>query len=224
MSVATAVLAQEETASTSVVTEIEATTDPVTVEGDVDAEVESSPFRPLEERVEERRDEIKETVAERREQIQENIAERRAALASRVQERITNLAANISNRMEAAIVRLENIVTRLESRIAKLDEADVDVTAAAEALVEAQTSLDLARVTLAGIDAQVSVAVGSENPREDWQAVKAVFTETRDHIKSAHEQLRAVVALLKQAVLDAELGSGVSSAVQAEGEAAVETE
>jgi signal transduction histidine kinase len=168
------------------------------------------------EEMQEQMEERKEEMAEKREEMQEKMEERRAQLQERAQERITNLAANISNRMDAAIARMQNIIDRLQSRIDKLAEMGVDTTEAEAALESAQMSVDAALAGIGEIDDEVLVAVESEDVRAAWPAVKETFTAVRDHIKTAHTELRAVVAALKEAVAEAELGRGVSDAVRSD--------
>ncbi len=187
---ATAVFAQEEASSTE----------------------ETATNRPVDRQ--ERRDEITEQINERRAEIQENVAERRAGLQANAQTRITNLAANLSNRFDAVTARLTNIADRLESRIIKLSDNGVDTTAASTELENARAAIDAAIEALSDIDALVNTAVSSENPREDWQNVKATYLTIRTHIIDARESLRSTVALLKDAVANRESGVGVSEAVE----------
>jgi exonuclease VII small subunit len=120
-------------------------------------------------------------------------------LNARAQERITNLAANISNRFDAIIARLQNITSRLNTRIEKLDNAAVDTSAAKQSLEAAQTALDAARADMRGIDAKVLQVVGSTNPKADWQEVRATFISAREHVRTAHSELRSTVQHLKTA-------------------------
>ncbi|MEM9336993.1 MAG: hypothetical protein AAGA35_04015 [Patescibacteria group bacterium] len=138
-----------------------------------------------------------EAITERREELQLQIEERRAALQERAQERITNLAANMSNRMEAAIERIQNVIDRLTSRIKTLAEEGVDTTSAESFLAESQNNLDLASSLISSIDAEVAAVVGSENPRENWQDLKALYTEIKTAIQASHQSLRDTVAALK---------------------------
>jgi hypothetical protein len=175
------------------------TTDPPVV---VEHE-EGSPFRPLGERVE-----------KRREEIAENVAERREALTERIQERVTNLAANISNRLDAAVERLENISDRLTARIEKLNTNGINTTEAEEALANAEAAIALAKDLLSDIDELVADAIGSSDPQHAWQTVRETFVEIRGHITEAFGYLRDTVAALKEAVREAGDTGGVSDAVR----------
>lgn len=159
------------------------------------------------------RAEMRETRASSSEARQEAREERRAALAERAQERITNLAANISNRMEAAIGRLEQITSRIESRIEILNNAGIDTTEAELHVADAKEALYAAAAVLSDIDVQVAAFIGSESPRTEWQAVRATYQSAKEYIRTAHASLRAAVAALKEAVAADGTGNGVSDAV-----------
>lgn len=125
--------------------------------------------------------------------------ERRTALGAAAQARLTNLAANVSNRMDAYVRRISNVTDRLESRAGKMEAAGMDTQAARNKIAEARTELERAHTTLTTIDAAVAGFVGSENPRAQWQQVKATYTTARDTIKAAHRATIEALLLLKTA-------------------------
>lgn len=136
-----------------------------------------------------------------KDQVQEQITGTRplqdAVLTKRTQQRIINLAANISNRFEGLIARLENITGRLQKRADKLKAEGHDVSAANASLESARSSLASAKSQLSHIDNDVYDAVGSTDPRGDWQKVRQQFLTARDAIKAAHGALRATIVELK---------------------------
>lgn len=144
------------------------------------------------------------------------VAERRAQLQERAQERITNLAANMSNRMEAVIERIQNIIDRVSSRVEKIAERGVDTTESEAALASAQVSIDAALALISTIDDDVSDAVGSEDAKAGWVSVKENYTAIRDHLKTAHSELRASIEALKVAVADYKESNRVSDAMGSE--------
>lgn len=121
----------------------------------------------------------------------------RTTLNERAQERIVNLAANMSNRIDAVITRMQNIADRIATRIDKLTGADVDTVTATSALASAQLSIDAAREAMVGIDTEVAIAVGAADPRTSWQTVAGTYTEVRDHLKTAHAEIKASVTALQ---------------------------
>jgi intracellular sulfur oxidation DsrE/DsrF family protein len=138
----------------------------------------------------------------------------RTTLVARAQDRVTNLAANMSNRMEAVIERLQNIATRLESRMTKMSDSGVDTTAGAAALASAQLSLDAAVTEISDIDASVYAAVSSADARTGWTTLKAKFTSIKDFIKTAHSELRSSVSLVKEASLAAQAEQSAEAGVE----------
>jgi hypothetical protein len=133
--------------------------------------------------------------------VQEQItgqSETTVVLSARAQERITNLAANISNRLDAIIVRLEQISARLESRLDKLQSEGKDTTPARNSLTLIQSDLANAKREMQGIDEAVLRVVGSPDPKAEWLQVRQKFVRARDHIRSAHTNLRNTVQIIKQ--------------------------
>ena len=115
--------------------------------------------------------------------------------------------------MDAAVNRIQNVIDRLNSRINKLNELGIDTSIALDSLDKAQQEIDHAKTILTTIDDDVANFVGSEDPRANWQKLKLTFTEIRDSIKASYQSLRATVESLKEAVVKAKLGHGVSEAV-----------
>ena len=137
---------------------------------------------------------------EMREEVQvERQETRRANLNDQSRQRITNLAALMSNRIEAALVRMLNISTRLDSRIDKMAAEGLEVTKAESSLASANLSLEAVRESISTIDSQVAAVVGAEDVRVAWQNLKTIFTDSRDQLKTAQMELRNTVSALKSA-------------------------
>jgi len=134
----------------------------------------------------------------RREQL---INSRQRVLESFRQERIVNLGANLSNRMDAAVERFFTIITRLESRILKLDATGISAEAATSELRAAATLLSETRALLTDIDAKVFAAATSPSPFSAWQDVRDQYLKIATNIRSVQSTLRNVIALLKEAVV-----------------------
>jgi hypothetical protein len=137
---------------------------------------------------------------ERQEGRAEMIAEKKAALQEAGQKRILNLAANISNRMDAAIARLLTLTERLQTRIAKLEQAGFDAGEAQNQLVVITQILNDAKALLADIDTLVYTATTSEAPRGNWSAVREQYKAAAQLIRQSHQELRLVINQLKMAV------------------------
>ncbi len=188
--------------------------------------------RVLEERrnnLEERQEDRASSTGQRQENRAEVIEERQEARASSTearttlrvdrqveldklrQQRVLNLSANISNRMEAAIERLFNIISRLEERIIKLKKNGIDTEAAESKLREAAQFLSTARASLVNIDKQVSDATTSTEPISRWEKVRATYQETGKLIRSCHQALRETLSLLKTALVESRVRADSSA-------------
>jgi hypothetical protein len=154
-------------------------------------------------------------MAERRDDRVELRSERRAALTEVRQKRIINLAANLSNRMDASTERLFSIISRLETRIQKLEQNGVVTDAAEDKLREAAQAIAEAKSLLGDIDTLVYSATTSEAPQADWQNLRTHYQTIATKIREAHALLRETIALLKIAV-NAHNSTGVRDAVRTE--------
>jgi len=122
-----------------------------------------------------------------------------AALSATAQTRITNLAANISNREDATVRRIQNVTTRLESRLATMKAAGKDVLTAESKVTDAKTNLGLAKSSLNTIDKAVATFVGSSNPKESWNNLKSIYITINTNIKAAYEALKDAVTAAETA-------------------------
>ncbi len=123
--------------------------------------------------------------------------ENQVTLSETRQLRIINLAANISNRMEAAVERLFVIITRLEARIAILNQSSFDTTVPAATLRQAAKTLAEARTMLGDIDLMVQNATTSDRPYSAWQTLKLHYQKVAVLIRQTHSELRQVISELK---------------------------
>jgi Skp family chaperone for outer membrane proteins len=120
---------------------------------------------------------------------------------------------------------MQNIITRIKTRIAKLEAAGLGVTEAEAALSSAQLSINTAVNSLATIDATVQVAVSSEDPRANWISVKTTFQNNREQLRTAHTEIKASVQALKDAAREMENNRSAPAAVQnTESDATIEAE
>ena len=134
-----------------------------------------------------------ETAVETRQRVTDSGTE----LSAQRQERLTNLATNLSDRFDAVISRLLQIITRMETRVAKLEATGRDVSEARARLQTARTSLDFALVNMSDIEQLVNEFVTGTTPRENWSQVRNRYVQTRDLVRSAHAEMKAVVNILK---------------------------
>jgi hypothetical protein len=116
------------------------------------------------------------------------------------QTRIINLAANMSNRLDAAIDRFFSITSRLEIRIQILKQRGQDTTAAETALRTASQTLALAKSQVSDIDAKVYEATTADEPYTKWRSLAEHYVVVATTVRTAQNELRAVVAALKNPI------------------------
>ncbi len=113
-------------------------------------------------------------------EMQQGLAKRKAEMAGKL--------------LEATISRLEKIVARLDSRIAKV-KADGGVTAESEAFsAQAKVHLSEARQSLAVF---ASIDLSADKAAANFSKVKEAVSAVRAHIKEAHQSLMNAVRALK---------------------------
>lgn len=133
--------------------------------------------------------------------VRAKVLERRGQFSEGVKNRVKNLLSNIENRMLASVNRFERIITRVESRMKKLESEGMDVQNARASLEIAKMEIDSAKTILAQTgDADIDVVVDDTSPREKFAALREKIKTILSHIKNAHEALRNTVLILKGAV------------------------
>ena len=162
------VSAQEASLNTSVNTEA------IQVQAQMRAEIEARRAK-----ADERREAARIEAEARRAEAQSKRVEFQQAVAKRQVE-------NTARVILATIERLENIIVRLESRMAKI-KAQGGVTSESETFVAAaRANLSDARLA---VDAFVSIDLSSERALENFQRIRATAAETREHIPAPHPNL-----------------------------------
>jgi hypothetical protein len=127
-------------------------------------------------------------------------AQRQTTLQERAQARLGRLTENMERRLTFTINRLWNIIARIESRIEKIDERNIDTTLAKSTLAEAKRTLQQAEVSLTTIKSNLPNFVSSTSPQDTWSQTRNNIQLIHQDIKSAHASIREVIVLLNQAV------------------------
>lgn len=113
----------------------------------------------------------------------------RSSLNEQKQQRIRNLATNIANRIDAANSRLSQIADRLEQRIDKSAADSVDTESSTQALANARNLLSNNTQTAATLDQRIFTIVTSENPRQDWRALRQTIGTLKDDLVTTRDKL-----------------------------------
>ncbi len=119
-------------------------------------------------------------------------------LSVQIQDRFINLITNIINRMKAANGRMENIIGRLDSRVAKMKLEGFDTSAAEEKILSARNNLTQAKSILETLPSP-NTEIRSDTPRESFILIRTQLEFEKNFIRETHANLREAVQLLKVA-------------------------
>lgn len=151
-----------------------------------------------------RREAMRVEFESRRTEMQDKRAEFREDIAKRKVE-------NTERVITITIERLERIIVRVESRIAKIKAQDGVTTESEDSVSVAKGHLADAKASLAVF---VSIDLSGETAESNFERIRAVAAEVREHIRAAHQNLMIAVRSLSSV----EVGLGL------EAEAGVSTE
>lgn len=168
----------------------------------------------LHERTQELREQKKLEISEHQATKRAEIASKVADLRSRVIENIKKVFTRILDRTMAALNRLNKIVDRINSRIAKLKSKGVNTSAAETALANCNNNQKVAAVA-AIADAKTKVAAinpASTNVRDAVHTANSSVRAAKRALHEYHKCLVEVTRMLKAASPKEATGSATSSA------------
>lgn len=139
--------------------------------------------------IKEDRKEFKEETKEKRENFREDSKEKRELAKLQAMVRI------VINRLNATIIRLERIVAKLDTRIAKFREKGADVTVATKTSADAKISLADARIKLNAIVIPTSIATSTATTTKE--SMKSSIKEIESIIKKAHKAVEEALKSFK---------------------------
>ncbi len=123
----------------------------------------------------------------RRVQLSEDIAKRRVA--------------NTVRMMNIVIGRLENIIKRVEERIARVKGQGGDTSESERYIALAKTNIADAKTDL---DAFSKVILTGSTVQDNFNRVREGAAEVREHIRSAHQNLMMAIRSLGKVKVDAD--------------------
>jgi DNA repair exonuclease SbcCD ATPase subunit len=142
---------------------------------------EAVPQRPQDQRV---------NVQEKRQSVLQRFNERRQAI-------IRSFFARMVRRYEAAILRMQKLGDRIQSRIEKARAAGRDVTQAQAALDQARSQWSQAKGTLEEVRGKLEGVLGAGDPKAAFQEVKSLLGTMKGQLKSVHQALVEAITTLK---------------------------
>lgn len=126
-------------------------------------------------------------------------------LTAQQKDRFINLVRNVSGKMDAAIIRLIDISSRLEKRIEILKSQGIDTSRASVALNESRVKLTDAQARLVRAKAEAETALDGDAPFRNFPPIRREFRSIRDEIRGAYILIRESLVELKDATLAREL-------------------
>jgi methyl-accepting chemotaxis protein len=134
-----------------------------------------------------------------KERIQERVATIEAKLNVRKKEIIRNHFLRMTKRLEAAINRLNRLITRIESRIAKIEanNEDINTEPIKKDIQKAKDKLLLATNKLNEAKIKIDDVLQSNTPKETFAEVKNMIQEIKKDLVEVHRLLVKVIGNIK---------------------------
>lgn len=145
----------------------------------------------------ERKEERQEQMQERRELVQERQTQNISDRMDNMKLRIRAHSEWMVKRLTAAVERLEILITRIESRIAKIDDEGGDTTEAVALVAEAKLNIESAKDGIADIDVALETALSKDELRGAFTDLRILVQTIHTDIREAHRALIQAVTTLK---------------------------
>lgn len=144
---------------------------------------------------------IRENARVEREAFRTVRVEARAEFRSELGKRLATHKATIVRTLTTAIDRMNDILAKLESRIAKIAEQGGDVSAATTAFASAQQAVEAAAAAIESADAAIVATIDSDaDLATKRKEVQAATQKARQAIRDAQRAIAEVLATLRTAV------------------------
>lgn len=141
----------------------------------------------------------------RREKMRLEAEARRAQIKARssdIREDVAKNKAEVTAKVMAVMIeRLENLIVRIESRIEKIKARGGDVSEGERLVLAAKTNISDAK---AGLAEFASVDLSGDSIKENFERIRAVAAEIREHLRAARENLIMAVRALSSAEFQSE--------------------
>ncbi len=167
----------------------------------------------------ERQEERKAVLEEKKEELKERLEVRRATREAQVslrkKVRIRFFWERMKLRLLAAADRLDRLIQRMESRLAKIKELneDADVAAIEDGIEEAKGMLADARIKIDELDFNLENILTPNSPKDAFEEIRGDVKEIKDDLVGAHRLLVHLIGDMKGLRVGQEEGSKVSPTV-----------
>lgn len=137
------------------------------------------------------REELRDSTKEKRETLKAKVA---AELSLKRKERIQKWVTQMQKRLTNLVDRLNKTADKIQARIDKLAAAGRDVTKLRADLAAARTKVTIAKDAVAGISAQATVIISSNEPTVAFRKLHELEKSVMQKIRDAHQALVKVLA------------------------------
>ncbi|MBU3925574.1 hypothetical protein KJ763_00180 [Patescibacteria group bacterium] len=152
----------------------------------------------------------KEKIKQRIEEQKENMAQKFTAQKEKLQQRLEETKrirvraywGRIMGRMGIAVIRLERIADRIDSRLDKLQENGADISEPQVLLETAKTKIADAKLAVENVKTKIEEILNSDADAKDiFQQIKDELSAVKQTIKDAHSALVDVIEAIKPGLL-----------------------
>ena len=138
----------------------------------------------------------------RKDAIKDSVQELRDNAVAKMNSAMSKLLMKIGERFQAAVARLQKLSDRIDSRIAKMEAENIDVTKAKSLLVTAKAKIEIAKISSSKIASSTpllasTTATTTDALKTEYAKFRAIISAAKNDLKTAHSALIDVVKNLK---------------------------
>jgi chromosome segregation ATPase len=113
-------------------------------------------------------------------------------------EKVGRLAANLTNKLTNSLSNIEGLLTRVKDRLAKMEAAGKDVSAAKAKVPAAESAIAIAKTSVGNLMTGLrDLAQASTTPKTIRESSNAAVRQTIQEIKKAHQAVVDVIRSVK---------------------------
>jgi len=157
---------------------------------------------------------VKERIASTTERLKEAKREK-SDIEKRIGKKLDEQRTKIAQKFEEALKNLNNLVTRVESRIAKIEAAGGNVTAVKASLDLAKAKVALADADLTTLENMLASSTATSTKKEMRAAVKIQTEKTKKSVEAAHKAIVKVISSLKPGQIRKEAATSTTATTTA---------
>jgi hypothetical protein len=152
--------------------------------------------------IEAKKEALKKEIETKKDSLKNAVAERRQNATDKIRDRVNQFTQTVIERFDATVGRMGKLADRIDSRIAKIEAKNIDVSKAKALMVIAKTKIETAKASIALITIPTNVASSAASTtlasiKEDFKVSKTQMDKAKEDIKAAHAALVDVVNSLK---------------------------